>query len=167
MLNTCPNNSRTTYERVLGTGTQSQRYRTCITQVLRENGITTPIRRARGEIVRVRVGTGAHSLSITCLSFYIIPKEFYYSLWTFHVRERSLRGILHADVVFWTDARYLRRWILHIGAPCDDRFFRRESRLCQFSRQYVLRGIDTPVEVVAAVRTPEPNLVPLLCRRFY
>ena len=52
---------------------------TCVKCVitLRENGITTPIRRARREIFRIRVGIGVHSLSPTCLSFYIIPKDFY------------------------------------------------------------------------------------------
>ena len=40
-----------------------------------ESEITAPIRRTRSEIFRVHVGVGAHSLSITCLSFYIIPKN--------------------------------------------------------------------------------------------
>ena len=89
--------------------------------------ITAASRRARGEIFRVRVGIGVHSLSITCLSFYIIPQNsttHYGPSTSASAPYGALRGILHADVVFWTHARYLRRWVLHTGTPCDNRFSR-------------------------------------------
>ena len=81
-----------------------------------KNGITAPIRRTRGEIFRVCVGIGVHSLSITCLSFYIIPKK--NLLLTMNVprpRAAPYRAILRADVVFRAHAEHLRRWVLHTG----------------------------------------------------
>ena len=133
------------HEQALRTGTQSQRYRTCITQVLRDGEITAPIRRTRSEIFRVHVGVGAHSLSITCLRFYIIPKRFLLLTMNVPRPRAALTGQYY--VLTWflrAHAEHLRRYFFHTGAPGDNRFSRRESRLCQSSRQYVLCGIDAP-----------------------
>ena len=52
----------------------------------------------------------------------------------------------------------------HTGAPGDNKFFRRENRLSQPSHQYVFRRINASIEVIATIRTSEPNPVSLLFR---
>ena len=52
-------------------------------------------------------------------------------------RSAPCGATLRTNVVFWAHAGHLRRYFFHTGAPGDNRFSRRENRLCQSSRQYM------------------------------